>query len=160
MSKPRYVLALDQGTTSSRSIVFGRAGEVIAIAQKEFPQIYPQPGWVEQFAAALEARAIRVPFKCLMRADLVSAPVVHALRRAGCRTVWLGAESGSQRVLDAMDKVRTAPGTGFDITGAMWRLTHPANPGDWVQIVGIVTFAIVGGMFIAATRVRRARTSP
>jgi len=63
-------------------------------------------------------------------------------------------------MLDAMDKVRTAPGTGFDITGAMWRLTHPANPGDWVQIVGIVTFAIVGGMFIAATRVRRARTSP
>jgi PAT family beta-lactamase induction signal transducer AmpG len=63
-------------------------------------------------------------------------------------------------MLDAMDKVRTAPGTGFDITGAVWRLTHPANPGDWVQIVGIVTFAIVGGMFIAATRVRRARTSP
>ncbi|MET0984841.1 MAG: MFS transporter [Steroidobacteraceae bacterium] len=63
-------------------------------------------------------------------------------------------------MLDAMDKVRTAPGTGFDISGAMWRLTHPANAGDWVQIVGIVTFAIVGGMFIAATRVRRARTSP
>jgi radical SAM superfamily enzyme YgiQ (UPF0313 family) len=39
-----------------------------------------------------------------MRADQVSPPVVHALRRAGCRTVWLGAESGSQRVLDAMDK--------------------------------------------------------
>lgn len=63
-----------------------------------------QPGWVEQFAAALEARSVHVPFKCLMRADQVSASVVHALRRAGCRTVWLGAESGSQRVLDAMDK--------------------------------------------------------
>ena len=63
-----------------------------------------QPGWVEQFAAALEAHSVHVPFKCLMRADQVSASVVHALRRAGCRTVWLGAESGSQRVLDAMDK--------------------------------------------------------
>ena len=63
-----------------------------------------QPGWVEQFASALEERAIHVPFKCLMRADQVTPPVVHALRRAGCRTVWLGAESGSQRVLDAMDK--------------------------------------------------------
>jgi len=63
-------------------------------------------------------------------------------------------------MLDAMDKVRTAPDTGFDIAGAMWRLTHPADPGGWVQIVGILTFAIVGGMFIAATRVRRARTSP
>ena len=47
-------------------------------------------------------------------------------------------------VLDAMDKVRTAPGTGFDIVGAMWRLTHPADPGGWVQIVGILAFAIVG----------------
>jgi PAT family beta-lactamase induction signal transducer AmpG len=63
-------------------------------------------------------------------------------------------------MLDAMDKVRTAPGMGFDIAGAMWRLTHPADSGGWVQIVGILTFAIVGGMFIAATRVRRARTSP
>jgi anaerobic magnesium-protoporphyrin IX monomethyl ester cyclase len=63
-----------------------------------------QPGWVEQFADALEERSAKVPFKCLMRADQVTPPVVRALRRAGCRTVWLGAESGSQRVLDAMDK--------------------------------------------------------
>ena len=62
--------------------------------------------------------------------------------------------------LDAMDKVRTAPGTGFDIGSAMWRLTHPEDPGGWVQILGILTFAIVGGMFIAATRARRASTLP
>jgi len=43
----KYVLALDQGTTSSRSIVFDRKGSIKAIAQKEFLQIYPQPGWVE-----------------------------------------------------------------------------------------------------------------
>ena len=42
-----YVLALDQGTTSSRAIVFDRGGNVVAMAQKEFRQIYPQPGWVE-----------------------------------------------------------------------------------------------------------------
>jgi len=43
----RYVLALDQGTTSSRAIVFDRAGHAVATAQQEFPQIYPQPGHVE-----------------------------------------------------------------------------------------------------------------
>ena len=43
----RYVLALDQGTTSSRAIVFDRQGRVVAQAQQEFPQSYPQPGWVE-----------------------------------------------------------------------------------------------------------------
>ena len=44
---PSYILALDQGTTSSRSILFDKAGTVIAVAQKEFTQIFPQPGWVE-----------------------------------------------------------------------------------------------------------------
>jgi glycerol kinase len=43
----RYVLALDQGTTSSRAIVFDRAGQPVAVAQQEFRQIFPQPGWVE-----------------------------------------------------------------------------------------------------------------
>ena len=63
-----------------------------------------KPGWVEVYAAALEARGAVVPFKCLMRADNVTANVAAALRRAGCRTVWIGAESGSQRILDAMEK--------------------------------------------------------
>jgi len=66
MSTPRFVLALDQGTTSSRSILFNRAGAAVAVAQKEFKQIYPQPGWVEhdpqeiwasQVATAAEAMA-------------------------------------------------------------------------------------------------------
>ena len=43
----QYVLALDQGTTSSRSILFDHAGEIKSVAQKEFTQIFPQPGWVE-----------------------------------------------------------------------------------------------------------------
>src|SRR5258706_14360008 len=43
----RYVLALDQGTTSSRSILFDEHGALVALAQREFRQIYPQPGWVE-----------------------------------------------------------------------------------------------------------------
>ena len=43
----KYVLALDQGTTSSRAIVFDERGAARSAAQKEFPQLYPQPGWVE-----------------------------------------------------------------------------------------------------------------
>src|SRR5688572_5020542 len=44
---PKYVLSLDQGTTSSRAIIFDQEGQPISVAQKEFTQIYPQPGWVE-----------------------------------------------------------------------------------------------------------------
>lgn len=43
----KYVMALDQGTTSSRCIIFDHQGRVIAKAQKEFQQIFPKPGWVE-----------------------------------------------------------------------------------------------------------------
>ncbi|TDB32597.1 glycerol kinase [Stenotrophomonas sp. TEPEL] len=44
---PRYVLAIDQGTTSSRAILFDRAGDIVGSAQREFAQLFPQPGWVE-----------------------------------------------------------------------------------------------------------------
>lgn len=50
---PRYVMALDQGTTSSRAILFDRAGQPVASAQEEFPQIFPQPGWVEHDPEAI-----------------------------------------------------------------------------------------------------------
>jgi glycerol kinase len=49
----QYILALDQGTTSSRAIVFNANGEMVASAQQEFPQIYPQPGWVEHDPEAI-----------------------------------------------------------------------------------------------------------
>ena len=42
-----YILTLDQGTSSSRSIVFNQQGQIVAMAQQEITQIYPQPGWVE-----------------------------------------------------------------------------------------------------------------
>ncbi|MFC2015362.1 glycerol kinase GlpK [Chloroflexota bacterium] len=48
-----YILALDQGTTSSRAIVFDRSGHIVSLTQKEFPQIFPQPGWVEHDPEAI-----------------------------------------------------------------------------------------------------------
>ena len=43
----QYIVALDQGTTSSRCIIFDKGQRVIGMAQKEYTQLYPQPGWVE-----------------------------------------------------------------------------------------------------------------
>jgi radical SAM superfamily enzyme YgiQ (UPF0313 family) len=63
-----------------------------------------KPGWVEEFATLLEQRGARVPFRCLMRADQVTPVVAKALAAAGCQMLWMGAESGSQKVLDAMEK--------------------------------------------------------
>jgi anaerobic magnesium-protoporphyrin IX monomethyl ester cyclase len=63
-----------------------------------------KPGWVEEFATLIDERGVRIPFRCLMRADQVTPSVARALASAGCRMLWMGAESGSQKVLDAMEK--------------------------------------------------------
>jgi anaerobic magnesium-protoporphyrin IX monomethyl ester cyclase len=63
--------------------------------------------WVNEFAAALTEGGGGVPFTIQLRADLVSPRMAAALRAAGCREVWLGAESGSQKILDAMNKGTT-----------------------------------------------------
>jgi radical SAM superfamily enzyme YgiQ (UPF0313 family) len=63
-----------------------------------------KPGWIEKFSRlAVEQQAV-VPFKCLQRVDLITPEIAAALQAAHCRTVWVGAESGSQKILDAMDK--------------------------------------------------------
>lgn len=67
-----------------------------------------KPGWVESFAEELAARDVHVPFKALSRADLLlRGRTIDALGDAGCETIWIGAESGAQSVLDAMQKGTT-----------------------------------------------------
>ena len=65
--------------------------------------------WVRDFAVALAAGGGGVPFTIQLRADLASPAMAAALRDAGCREVWLGAESGSQKILDAMHKGTRVP---------------------------------------------------
>lgn len=66
----KYILAIDQGTTSSRAIVFNQAGIVQATAQREFPQIFPQPGWVEHDANEIWDTQSGVIQEVLMHARL------------------------------------------------------------------------------------------
>jgi radical SAM superfamily enzyme YgiQ (UPF0313 family) len=60
--------------------------------------------WVRELAAEVERMDAAIPFKMQSRVDLMSPENVRALRRAGCTEVWMGAESGSQKILDAMEK--------------------------------------------------------
>ena len=66
-----------------------------------------RPSWVRQFADEVAARDAAIPFTIQSRCDLMTPESVAGLARAGCAEVWLGAESGSQAVLDAMDKGTT-----------------------------------------------------
>jgi glycerol kinase len=63
----KYILALDQGTTSSRAILFDESGEIRSVAQREFEQIFPQPGWVEHIAEQIASSQIAVAIEALER---------------------------------------------------------------------------------------------
>ncbi|GAA6618136.1 glycerol kinase GlpK [Scytonema sp. NUACC26] len=71
----KYILAFDQGTTSSRSIIFDRNGEILTIAQKEFQQIFPQPGWVEHNADEIWASQIGVAHEALARIGIKAGDI-------------------------------------------------------------------------------------
>lgn len=67
-----------------------------------------KPGWVHEFADLLEKEQLHFRFKIQARADLLlQEDYIHDLARAGCENIWMGAESGSQKILDAMDKGTT-----------------------------------------------------
>ncbi|MEK6593540.1 MAG: glycerol kinase GlpK [Pseudomonadota bacterium] len=70
-----FILALDQGTTSSRAIVFDHAGSVRAMAQREFSQIYPQPGWVEHNPDEIWASQVAVAAEAIARAGINAADI-------------------------------------------------------------------------------------
>jgi anaerobic magnesium-protoporphyrin IX monomethyl ester cyclase len=101
-----------------------------------------QPGWIETFARLVDRSHVRVPFRCLMRADQICEDTVRALAAAGCRMVWMGAESGSQRILDAMEKgtrvdqireaARRLQGAGIDV-GLFLQFGYPGEEWDDVQ---------------------------
>lgn len=63
-----------------------------------------RPGWLKEFAQELEKVGVNVPYKCQIRADLVNEESARLLARSGCSEAWMGVESGSQNVLDAMEK--------------------------------------------------------
>jgi radical SAM superfamily enzyme YgiQ (UPF0313 family) len=94
-----------------------RAPEMVAAEIRELKEVYGvqhvwfgddvfglNQRWTQQFACEIEALQCALPFKIQSRADLMTRATVEALRRAGCTEVWMGVESGSQKILDAMDK--------------------------------------------------------
>src|SRR5262245_45167981 len=71
----KFILALDQGTTSSRAIIFDHAGSIRAVAQQEFRQMFPQPGWVEHDPTEIWASQKGVAVEALAKAGLTAADI-------------------------------------------------------------------------------------
>jgi len=148
MTNESFILALDQGTTSSRAILFDRNLQIIASAQQEFPQLYPRPGWVEhdpdaiwesQLAVAVEAlRRARCAPACIAALAIANQreTVVVWNRRTGkpvynaivwqCRRTADACESLKQRGLE--DTIRAKTGLVLDAylsaSKIQWILNH------------------------------------
>ncbi|MBI5110229.1 MAG: glycerol kinase GlpK [Rhodocyclales bacterium] len=75
MTSTRYLLALDQGTSSSRSIVFDAGGSIVAMAQREFRQLFPQPGWVEHDPLEIWSSQLATAQEALAKADLKAGDI-------------------------------------------------------------------------------------
>ena len=144
----RYILALDQGTTSSRSLVFDAAGRVVAMAQQEFTQHFPQPGWVEhdpeeilssQMATAREA----VASAGLTMADIAAIGITNQREttvvwdRATGKAIHNAIVWQDRRTADLCDELRNAgdapriwKSTGLELdayfsgTKVVWILDH------------------------------------
>ena len=74
-ARATYVLALDQGTTSSRAILFDRSGKVCAVAQQEFPQLFPGPGHVEHDPEAIWSTQLQTARDVMAKAGASAADV-------------------------------------------------------------------------------------
>ncbi len=70
-----FILSLDQGTTSSRAIIFDKKGSIVATAQKEFTQIFPQPGWVEHDANEIWSTQLGVATEAVLKAGLTISDI-------------------------------------------------------------------------------------
>lgn len=86
----KFILALDQGTTSSRAILFNRQGEIAGIAQKEFTQIYPQSGWVEHNAEEIWSTQLSVLTEVIAQAKikLESIQAIGITNQRETTVVW------------------------------------------------------------------------
>ncbi|HZC36763.1 MAG TPA: FGGY family carbohydrate kinase, partial [Chthoniobacterales bacterium] len=86
----KYLLALDQGTTSSRALLIDQGGKVVAVAQKEFTQIFPQPGWVEHDPKEIWASQIGVAADALSRggATIKDVAAIGITNQRETAVVW------------------------------------------------------------------------
>ena len=87
MSKP-FLLAIDQGTSSSRTVIFDHRVRPVARAQQEFPQIYPQPGWVEHDPEAIWQSVVDVSRQCLQESNAAEITGIGITNQRETTLIW------------------------------------------------------------------------
>ncbi len=139
----KYVLSLDQGTTSTRAIIFNKNGEIVGSAQQEFKQIYPKAGWVEHDPTDIIGSAVGVIAEALIRADIVIGDLaaIGITNQRETTVVW--------------DKI-----TGVPVCNAIvWQCRRTADIAEKLKSEGLTNFiydrtGLVPDAYFSATKIK------
>lgn len=139
----KYVLSLDQGTTSTRAIIFNQSGEIVGSAQQEFKQIYPKAGWVEHDPTDIIGSAVGVIAEALIRADIVIGDLaaIGITNQRETTVVW--------------DKI-----TGVPVCNAIvWQCRRTADMAERLKSEGLANFiydktGLVPDAYFSATKIK------
>src|SRR5438874_409019 len=131
----KHILALDQGTTSSRAMVFDHSGSVVALAQKEFRQIFPRPGWVEHDATEIWATQRHTATEALGKAGLTAADIaaIGITNQRETTVVWDRETGELLKLFGVPRSVLPAVGSSSEVYGE----TRLFGGGGSIPIAGI-----------------------
>ncbi len=139
----KYVLSLDQGTTSTRAIIFAQNGAIVGSAQQEFRQIYPHAGWVEHDPTDIIGSAVGVIAEALIRADIVIGDLaaIGITNQRETTVVW--------------DKVTGAP----VCNAIVWQCRRTADIAERLKSEGLSNFifdrtGLVPDAYFSATKIK------
>lgn len=139
----KYVLSLDQGTTSTRAIIFNNKGEIVGSAQQEFKQIYPKAGWVEHDPTDIIGSAVGVIAEALIRADIVVSDLaaIGITNQRETTVVW--------------DKLSGAP----VCNAIVWQCRRTADLAEKLKSEGLSSFiyertGLVPDAYFSATKIK------
>ncbi|MDE6373012.1 MAG: glycerol kinase GlpK [Clostridia bacterium] len=139
----KYILALDQGTTSTRAIIFDKSGRIVGKAQQEFKQIYPRAGWVEHDPTDIVSSAVGVIAEALIRADIVLGDLaaIGVTNQRETTVVW--------------DKTTGAP----VCNAIVWQCRRTAEQAERLKAEGLSSFiyertGLVPDAYFSATKIK------
>ena len=144
-----FILALDQGTTSSRAILFDRSGRVAAMAQQTFPQHYPQPGWVEHDPQDILSSQLGALTELIMSSNVDTAEIdsIGITNQRETTIVWDRATGEPimnaivwqcRRTAPMVEAIASDPATAAEITARTGLVPEPtsppaSSPGSWAR---------------------------
>ena len=95
----RYILTLDEGTTSARAILFDSSLQVKSVAQHEFPQIYPKAGWVEQDPLEIYASQYAALTECVAKSNISPSEIQLSVSRISVKRLSCGRKARASRFI-------------------------------------------------------------